>query len=177
LFPGGLLTVVFDPWPDEPDEPTPESRWGNPERDLPRVPEVETEESDVDPHVFKTFWVSVVFANVALFGVSLGAMLWYFRGQALLGGTLVGVGVLAGLRTYASYRAFRTDDGDGDGDRDGDTASPAADGGSGEVADDTESDEMPDGATLRRDGETVDGVTDRAADPDFGSGSGPGRNG
>jgi hypothetical protein len=103
---------VFDPWPDEPDEPTdptPESRWGNPERDLPRIPEVETAEADVDPHLFKTFWVSVIFANVALFGVSLGAMLWYFRGQALLGGALVAVGVLAGLRTYATYRTFKTD--------------------------------------------------------------------
>jgi hypothetical protein len=131
---------VFDPWPDEPDESSPETRWGNPERDLPRIPEVSTDESDVDPHTLETFWVSVIFANAALFGVSLGAMLWYFRGQALLGGALVLVGVLAGLRTYASYRAFGADDGesgaastDGGGDPDstdsdgGDTP-PEADG-------------------------------------------------
>jgi hypothetical protein len=150
---------VFDPWPDEPDEPSPETRWGNPERDLPRVPEVSTDESDVDPHTLETFWVSVIFANAALFGVSLGAMLWYFRGQALLGGALVLVGVLAGLRTYASYRAFGADDGesgaastDGGGDPDstdsdgGDTP-PEVDGhrGSAETADaDARSESNPD---------------------------------
>jgi hypothetical protein len=107
---------VFEPWPDEPEEDNPESRWGNPESkwgdpecDLPRVPEVTTEESDVDPHVFNSFWVSVAFTNVAVFGVSLGAMLWFFRGQALL------VGVLAGLRTYASYRSFKNGNGNGSG--------------------------------------------------------------
>ena len=101
---------MFEPWPDEPDEPSAETRWGNPERDLPRIPEVSTDESDVDPHTFKTFWVSVVFANAALFGASLGLMLWYFRGQALLGGSLVAVGLLAGARTYAAYRTFKNEE-------------------------------------------------------------------
>lgn len=161
---------MFEPWPDEPDESDAERRWGNPERDLPRVPEVSTGETDVDPDVFKAFWTSVIFANVALFGVSLGAMLWFFRGQALLGGILLFAGVLAGLRTYASYRAFENRDseeaGDGDaggGDDDGDgdipngradsTASEAGEGG-GESADtdDGATDTADDSETLGRNG-------------------------
>jgi len=115
---------VFDPWPDEPEETNPESRWGDPERDLPRIPEPAVAEKDVDPEILETFWRSVVLANVALFGLSLGPMLVYFRGWWLWGGAAIAVGALAGLRVYQHYRAFerrhgedeepRSADGDGD---------------------------------------------------------------
>jgi len=109
---------VFDPWPDEPEETNPESRWGNPERDLPRIPTPSVEEKDVDPEILETFWRSVVLANVALFGLSLGPMLVYFRGWWLWGGAAVALGAVAGLRVYQHYRAFdrryNGDDEDGD---------------------------------------------------------------
>ena len=115
---------MFDPWPDEPEETNPESRWGDPERDLPRIPEPAVAEKDVDPEILETFWRSVVLANVALFGLSLGPMLGYFRGWWLWGGAAIAVGALAGLRVYQHYRAFerrhgedeesRSADGDGD---------------------------------------------------------------
>lgn len=104
---------MFDPWPDEPEEPTPESRWGDPERDLPRVPKPAVEEQDVDPEILETFWRSVVLANVALFGLALGPMLVYFRGQWLWGGVAIVLGALAGLRVYHHYRAFERRHGDG----------------------------------------------------------------
>lgn len=109
---------MFDPWPDEPEEPTPESRWGDPERDLPRVPSPTVEEEDVDPELLETFWRSVILANVALLGLALGPMLVSFRGQWLAGGIAVAIGALAGLRVYHHYRAFeRRHDGNDDGER------------------------------------------------------------
>jgi hypothetical protein len=101
-----------EPWPDEPDEPNPEDRWGNPERDLvrvPKAPEVPKQSGgggDVPAAVAQNFWAAVVFANVGLFGVSLGAMLIGFRGDWLWGGAAVLVGALALLRTYLQYRSF-----------------------------------------------------------------------
>jgi hypothetical protein len=161
---------VFEPWPDEPDEPSAETRWGNPERDLPRIPEVSTDESDVDPHTFKTFWVSVVFANAALFGVSLGLMLWYFRGQALLGGSLVAVGLLAGARTYAAYRTFRDEDRESEtvGDENAATTAEAVTG-----SDDATADPI-DAVTDSDDGLSED---DEAEPTDVGATATPERNG
>lgn len=108
-------------------EPDPEARWGNPEEDLvsipkQRIPRVENpadrlpDASEVDPAVQSAFWKAVVYANVALFGVSLGLMLVGFRGQWRWGGAAVLVGLLAGVRLYQTYRAFRDRDPDEDGD-------------------------------------------------------------
>lgn len=108
--------MLDGPWPDEPDEPNPEDRWGNPERDLvrvPKAPEVPTpsgSSSDVPAAVAQNFWAAVFFANVGLFGVSLGAMLIGFRGQWLWGGAAFVVGALALLRTYLQYRSFAARD-------------------------------------------------------------------
>jgi hypothetical protein len=100
-------------WPDEPEEPDPEQRWGSPELDLPRVPTVDVPESTpgddtaVDPEIQRTFWTAVVLANVAVFGVTVGPMLVYFRGRWLVGLGLVGVGLVALARTYTLYREFQ----------------------------------------------------------------------
>lgn len=99
-------------------EPDPAERWGNPEEDLVSIPEQEIPEvenpadrlpdaSEADPAVQSAFWKAVVYANVALFGVSLGLMLVGFRGQWRWGGAAVLVGLLAGVRLYQTYRAFR----------------------------------------------------------------------
>ena len=117
-----------DEWPDEPNEPDPESRWGDPETDLVSVPSVGAEESDpgskgagieADGEIAKFFWVSVVYANLALGGISVGLLLVGFRGQVVVGGAAVGVGLLACYRTYDVYRRYRaqvveSEDGDGD---------------------------------------------------------------
>jgi hypothetical protein len=88
---------------DEPDEFSPEKRWGDPERDLPNVPEA-PQGDEIDPELQRAFWASVVLANVALGGLSLGLMLIYFRGQWTVGLGAVGLGAFALARTYLYYR-------------------------------------------------------------------------
>lgn len=97
---------MSEKWPDEPDEENPESHWGDPERDLPKVPEVRTPGSDssADPELVKLFWASVIAANVGLLGVSLGLLLVFFEGDWTYGGLSVAVGAFGFLRTYTYYR-------------------------------------------------------------------------
>ncbi len=108
-----------DDWLDDHDEAAPaESRWGDPERDLPRVPEVSSPDpGDADTELLTLFWASVVAANVALLGLALGPMLIVFRGNWKLGGVSVAVGAFALYRTYVYYRRVQTrraDDNDAD---------------------------------------------------------------
>jgi hypothetical protein len=112
----------FDEWPDEPDEPDPEARWGAPEEDLVSVPAVDIpgEDADeegagleIDGDLAKLFWVTVVYANVALAGISIGLLLVAFRGQWGWGGGAVGVGLFALYRTYDLYRTYQTEFADG----------------------------------------------------------------
>ena len=113
---------MSDEWPDEPEEDDPESRWGDPERDLPTVPEVATPDPGAaDPELTRLFWASVVAANIALFGLALGPMLVFFRGDWTLGAASVAVGAFALFRTYTYYRRVgaRRDDGDDAGTDDG----------------------------------------------------------
>jgi hypothetical protein len=122
----------FDEWPDEPDEPDPEARWGAPEEDLVSTPSVEIpgEDADeagagveVDGDLAKFFWATVVYANVALAGISIGLLLIVFREQWGWGGGAVAVGLFALYRTYDLYRTYReevVDDGDKTVDNDGD---------------------------------------------------------
>lgn len=116
-----------DKWPDEPDEPDPESRWDDPENDLVSVPSVETPDLDpgsegagieVDAEVARLFWAAVVYANIALGGVSIGLLLVWFRGQVTVGGAAVAVGLFALYRTYDLYRTHqeRAVEGDGSGE-------------------------------------------------------------
>lgn len=131
-----------DPWPDEPDEFDPEARWGDPEQD-PEArwgdPEAELVEkvtisepsepdlSGVDSAVSKPFWASVILVNLAVFALSLGPMLIYFRGEWLVGLGLVGGGTLALGRTYHLYRQFERASTDSQQD-DGDDATADVDG-------------------------------------------------
>ena len=94
--------------------------------------------SRVDPDIQQPFLAAVVYANVALLGVSLGLMLVGFRGNWRVGGTAIVIGVLAAVRVYQTVRAFKqrdrdgddADEGDGDeggdGAGDGDEDAPAA---------------------------------------------------
>lgn len=104
--------VTPDDWLEESDERAPESRWGDPERDLPEVPKApkpSVAESNVDPEFAMLWWRSVFLANVAVAGVSLGPMLVYFRGMwiAGVGATLLGLAAL--FRTYQHYRSVQSD--------------------------------------------------------------------
>ena len=108
-----------DKWPNEPDEPDPESRWGNPEEELVSIPSVESPAAvdsgepgagvEIDSEVAKLFWVSVIYANVALGGVAIGLLLVLFRGQWRVGGGAVAIGCFALYRTYDIYRTYQTE--------------------------------------------------------------------
>lgn len=101
-----------DDWVDEPDEYDPESQWGDPERDLPSIPdtpEPRVAESDVDPEFAMRWWRSVFLANVAVAGLTIGPMLIYFRGMWTVGGGAILLGAVALFRTYQQYRAVQSD--------------------------------------------------------------------
>lgn len=120
---------------DEDDGPLsidPEEQWGNPEEDLVDVPEVEPprvrnpadglpEFSSVDSRVSGPFVLAALYANVALFCVSLGLMLVGFDGEWRWGGALILVGAFAAVRVYQTYRKFENNRPDGD-DPDGEVS-------------------------------------------------------
>ncbi|MUW14537.1 hypothetical protein GJ633_07510 [Halorubrum sp. CBA1125] len=62
--------------------------------------------SDLDRRTLRAFVAAVIYANAALLLVALGPMVWYFEGWSRIGPVLLVVGVLAGVRTYQTYRAW-----------------------------------------------------------------------
>jgi len=113
---------VFD---DDEDEefwgPIPDSNEGlGPEIPSVRIPDASNAggtDSDVPKEVAVTFWGLVVTLNLALFAVSLGPMLAYFRGQLRLGGAVFVLGMLGFAYAYYKYQRYldRNDETDGDG--------------------------------------------------------------
>lgn len=102
---------------DEDDGPFSEDRSGGPEEDLVEATRVDVpsvrnpadglpDPSSVDSEVSGPFLIAVIYANVALFGVSLGLMLVGFRGEWRWGGAAILVGLFAAVRVYQTYRAF-----------------------------------------------------------------------
>ncbi|WP_255150558.1 DUF7322 domain-containing protein [Halorarius halobius] len=91
-----------DPWPDEPSEFDPSSLGPDPTTTFGS----EGEEYEVDDETSRAFWAAVVLANVGLFGVTVGPMLWYFEGATYVGGGLFAVGAVALARTYAIQRRY-----------------------------------------------------------------------
>ena len=94
---------------------------------IPKAPSVKTFDddgnfsgaSDVDSGTLRAFVVAVIYANVAVLLVALGPMVWYFEGWSRIGPLFLIGGLIAGIRTYQTYRAWnrsrdetRDDDGD-----------------------------------------------------------------
>ena len=82
--------------------------------DIPEAPPVKSFDdggdfegaSDVDQGTLRAFVVAVIYANVAVLLVALGPMVWYFEGWSRVGPALLVGGLLAGVRTYQTYRAW-----------------------------------------------------------------------
>lgn len=105
-------SVIGDPWPEEPDEPLVE-KYRSDEGDIgpgPPEPPEPPEPEEIPPDLQRTFWTIVGGLNVALLASSLGAMLIGFRGQWVVGGSLLGVGVAALIWSAYRYRGFRNRD-------------------------------------------------------------------
>ncbi|MDZ5810256.1 hypothetical protein U4E84_02650 [Halorubrum sp. AD140] len=105
--------------------------------DVPKAPSVKTFDdggdfegaSDVDSDTLRAFVAAVIYANAAVLLVALGPMVWYFEGWSRVGPLLLVAGLLAGVRTYQTYRAWdrsRDERADGETAGDGDAASDTA---------------------------------------------------
>lgn len=83
--------------------------------DTPKAPSVKTFDdggdfegaSDIDSGTLRAFVAAVIYANAAVLLVALGPMLWFFEGRSRLGPALFVVGLLAGIRTYQTYRSWK----------------------------------------------------------------------
>lgn len=81
---------------------------------IPKAPSVKTFDDDgdfkragdVDSGTLRAFVVAVIYANIAVLLVALGPMLWYFEGWSRVGPLLLAGGLVAGIRTYQTYRAW-----------------------------------------------------------------------
>ena len=119
-------------WPDEPDEFDPDSIGPDPPDSTSTLGESFGATADVSEDLFRAFWASVLFSNVALASLSLGAMLVYFRGDYGAGGPALVVGAVAALATARYYWRFKTgrytQPGTGDDERGTDESGREADG-------------------------------------------------
>ena len=108
--------------------------------EIPKAPSVKTFDdggdfegaSDVDSGTLRAFVVAVIYANAAVFLVALGPMVWYFEGWSRVGPILFVAGLLAGVRTYQTYRAWERSRDEADGETDaGEGGDPDSDAGEG----------------------------------------------
>ena len=99
--------------------------------DIPEAPSVKTFDdggdfggaSDVDQGTLRAFVVAVIYANAAVLLVALGPMVWFFEGWSRIGLALLAGGLLAGVRTYQTYRSWKRSRDDADESNDGGSAS------------------------------------------------------
>ncbi|MFB6087041.1 MAG: hypothetical protein ABEJ85_00855 [Haloarculaceae archaeon] len=88
-----------------------EERFGDPESDLPTVPEAPTvrdySQVDADGDTTASFWTAVVYANVALFLVVVGPALALVQGWTTVGAVLFVLGLLGFVRVYSIVVAYR----------------------------------------------------------------------
>lgn len=62
---------------------------------------------DVPRELRVGFWSVVVLFNVAVFGVTVGPIVWYLGGDLRIGGALLAVGIFATVRGLMRYRQLR----------------------------------------------------------------------
>jgi hypothetical protein len=117
-----------DAWPDEPEEFDPDSLGPEVSDPASNVDSgVETSlgaTADVDDEVFRAFWGSVVFLNVALGALAIGALLVYFRGDWGIGGPALLVGTVAAIFTARFYLQGKQAVRETDGEREGSDTEP-----------------------------------------------------
>jgi hypothetical protein len=90
-------------WSAEPDEFDPDSLGPDPP-DATLSTDVDGSAADVPDGLVRAFWASVLFLNVALGALSIGAMLIYFRGDYATGVPALVIGLAAALAAARYYR-------------------------------------------------------------------------
>ncbi|EMA60985.1 hypothetical protein C470_07926 [Halorubrum distributum JCM 13561] len=104
--------------------------------DIPKAPSVKSFDdggdfegaSDVDQGTLRAFVVAVIYANAAVLLVALGPMVWFFEGWSRIGPALFVGGVLAGVRTYQTYRSWKRSRDEADEAAEGEADAEAAEG-------------------------------------------------
>ncbi|ELZ30775.1 hypothetical protein C465_12873 [Halorubrum distributum JCM 9100] len=104
--------------------------------DIPKAPSVKSFDdggdfegaSDVDQGTLRAFVVAVIYANAAVLLVALGPMVWFFEGWSRIGPALFVGGLLAGVRTYQTYRAWQRSRDEADEAAEGEADAEAAEG-------------------------------------------------
>ncbi|MGQ3328585.1 DUF7322 domain-containing protein [Halorubrum sp. FL23] len=119
--------------------------------DIPKAPSVKTFDdggdfegaSDVDSGTLRAFVIAVIYANAAVLLVALGPMLWFFEGWSRIGPALFAAGLLAGVRTYQTYRSWERsrDAAESDSDDEATTDEPVAESDDADSAPDAERDD------------------------------------
>ncbi len=94
-------------WPDEPEEFDPDDLAPDPPDSTPRQ-RSSVATADVPDGLFRAFWASVLLLNVALAGLSIGAMLVYFQGDYETGTLALLVGGVAAVGTARYYWIVKT---------------------------------------------------------------------
>lgn len=89
--------------PHEPDDPDPDAL--GPRVDVPEPPDLE--DVDVPRELFVAFWTVVAMANIAVFGITVGALVIIAFGEWRLGLGGIGVGLVAGVVGYRRYEGYR----------------------------------------------------------------------
>jgi len=95
-------------WPDEPEEFDPDSLGPDPPDATPRQRSSMATGEDVPEGLFRAFWTSVLLLNVAIAGLSIGAMLIYFLADYRTGTLALLVGGVAAFGTGKYYWAVKT---------------------------------------------------------------------
>lgn len=104
----------------EPEEPgkeweDPGAEYEDPEFDVTTGEELADRlpsGNQIPDELARTFWALVFLSNVALFGVSLGAMMWYFWGWSQRGGGLLLIGLFAAAAGARRYYRYQEEHGD-----------------------------------------------------------------
>ena len=90
-------------WPDEPEEFDPDSIGPDAPDTTPTLRESLGATEAIPDELFRAFWASVLFLNVALAALSLGALFIYFRGDYETGVPALFIGAVAALATVRYY--------------------------------------------------------------------------
>lgn len=102
----GIDDFDLEPSSAEPEEWDPEDDLYDPTADGLTIPQVSTDEADVDAEIAQTFWIVVLIVNGAVLFVSVGPMLWFFWGWTRKGVALILGGLLLFGLAYRRYRRF-----------------------------------------------------------------------
>lgn len=95
-------------WPDEPTEFDPDSLGPDPPDPTPDPEETLTGDADVPDELFRAFWASVLFLNVAMAALAIGLMLIYFQGDYGNGLPALLVGGVAAFGAGRYYWGVKT---------------------------------------------------------------------